>query len=56
MGGGRGNVPDRDFESDHDEFVQDEGGEGDGDDVEELVLEEDEGDDHDGRACGWIVC
>jgi hypothetical protein len=44
-------VPSRDLDGDHDEFVQDEGGEGDGDDVEEFGFEEDDGTEHDGAAC-----
>jgi len=43
-------VPGGDLEGDHDKLVDDEGGEGDGDDVKELRLEEKEGKEHDDPA------
>lgn len=44
-------VPSRDLQGDHDQFVEDERGERDGDDIQEFGLEEYEGYEHDGRAC-----
>lgn len=44
-------VPCRDLESNHDELVEDECREGDGDDVKEFVLKEDKRHDHDGSPC-----
>ncbi len=35
------------YKTDHDELGEDEGGEGDGDDVDELVLEEQQSAEHD---------
>jgi hypothetical protein len=43
-------VPSRDFQGDHDQFVEDKRGERDGDDIQEFGLEEHEGHEHDGRA------
>lgn len=41
------------LDGDHDELVEDEGGERDGHDVDELVLKQDERGDHDRSACDW---
>ena len=38
------------FQGDHQKLVQDEGSEGDGDDVDEFALEEPEGEDHEDAA------
>ena len=43
-------VPSGDFQCDHDELIQDQSGEGDRDDVDELGLEEEEGEKHDHAA------
>ena len=47
---GNTGVPSRDLQGDHDQFVEDERGERDGDDIQEFGLEEHEGHEHDGRA------
>ena len=48
---GTAGVPSRDLQGDHDQLVEDERGERDGDDVQEFGLEEEERHEHNGRAC-----
>jgi hypothetical protein len=49
-------MPSLHLDGDHDELVEDEGGEGDGDDVDELAFEEDEGGDHNRTTCRTRQC
>ena len=47
-----GNLPCRDFQCNHDEFVQNKSRKRNRDDIQKLVLEQNQGHDHDSSACG----